>query len=41
VISKEVSSDTAWVLRAIAVYVVLYGIAHLISAVAPLIEALK
>ncbi len=32
-VTKEISSAVGWVLRAVAVCVVLYGVAHLVSAI--------
>ncbi|RYM58182.1 hypothetical protein BSR03_22125 [Serratia proteamaculans] len=40
-VTKEMSSVVGWGLRAVAVCVVLYGVAQLITAVTPLIDALK
>jgi hypothetical protein len=40
-VTKEISSAVGWVLRAVGVCTVLYGVAQLITAVTPLVEALK
>ncbi|MCT4713264.1 hypothetical protein MUA04_24145 [Enterobacteriaceae bacterium H11S18] len=40
-VTREISSAVGWVLRTVAVCVVLYGVAQLIAAVTPLVEALK
>lgn len=40
-VTKEISTSVGWVLRAVAVCVVMYGIAQLITAITPVIEVLK
>ncbi|BDH45767.1 hypothetical protein TUM12370_18110 [Salmonella enterica subsp. enterica serovar Choleraesuis] len=39
--TKEISSASAWAIRAVAVMMFLYGISKLITAVVPLVEAFK
>ena len=40
-ITKEISTAVGWAIRAVAVTVIMYGLAHLVTALIPLISALK
>ncbi len=40
-VTKEISAAVGYAIRAVAIATVMYGLANLISAVVPLISALK
>jgi hypothetical protein len=40
-VTKEISAAVGYAIRAVAIATVMYGVANLISAIVPLISALK